>query len=164
MMKKLIARAAALCLILSCLLGCFTAQAAAAVSKDAALKTAQAEVSSKAVLRESEWDEEDGEWEFEFRTKDKKTTYDVTVDGSSGALRKVEMEKKSSKAKKYAVSKKDAKKTVKKAFSGAKNLKVKKKTDDGSKIYVVTFCTDSYKGKAEVNGKTGKIIEWKKSF
>ena len=164
MKKRFISRAVAVCLMLSCLLGSFTVYAAN-VSEEEALKAAQKAVSSKAVLIDSDWDKDDTEWEFEFRTKDKKTEYDVTVNGKTGKVRQVEMEKKGVKAaKKYSVSKKAAKKAVTKAFEGSKITKVKKKTDDGSKVYSISFKTSAFKGCAKVHGKSGKVIEWKKKF
>jgi serine/threonine protein kinase len=44
------------------------------------------------------------------------------------------------------------------------DTKVKKKTDDGSKIYSISFKTSAFKGCAKVHGKSGKVIEWKKKF
>lgn len=165
MKKNLLTRAAALCLMLSLLLSSSTVLAASKIAKADAQKTAEQVVPSSCVLRESDWDEDDGEWEFEFRTKDKKTYYDVTVDGDTGAVRRVEMEVKNPpKAKKYTISQSAAKKAVTKKFKGAAIQKVKKTTDDGRKVYRITFKTSSYKGTAEVNGKSGKITEWEKRY
>ena len=163
MKKNIFMKFAALFLALSMLCSS-TVLAASDVSKSTALETAKKQVPAKSVLLESDWDEDDNEWEFEFRTKDKKAHYDVTISGS-GSVRKVEMEcQNPAKAKKYKISKSAAKKAVTRKFKGAKIQKVKKATDDGRKVYKITFKTSTYKGTAEVNGKSGKITEWEKIF
>lgn len=163
MKKSVFLRLIALCLTMALLLCPFTA--AATVAKEDALAAARKEIPSSCKLRESEWDKNDKEWEFEFRTKDKKTDYDVTVNGETGAVKKVEMDvRKPGKAKKYSITEKAAKKAVTRQFSGATIKKVKKATDDGRKVYKITFKADGYKGSAEVNGKSGKLTEWEKIY
>ena len=152
-----------LCFLVS---GCIiTANAASRVPKKEALKLAKKYVPSKYKLTESEWDQKDSGWEFEFMTCKKDVEYEVLVDGQTGTVKEVEKKRKHfCKATRYAVSGKDAGKKVKRSFKNVEIVKVKKKTEDGCKMYIVSFNTPEFRGRAKIHGVTGKIIQWEKRF
>lgn len=165
MNNRKLTRIAALILAVILVLGCADALAAGRVSRQTALKTAKKHVPSTAKLTDSEWDKEDGEWEFKFITANRKKAYEVIIDGKTGRLKEIEMKVLNvPKAKKYAVTKKAAEKAVLKAFKSAKDLSIRKRKDDGSRIYEVTFKTSKYRCEVKVHGETGKIIEWEKKY
>ena len=86
-------------------------------------------------------------------------------DEASGTVKEVEKKRKHfCKATRYAVSGKDTGKTVKRSFKNVEIVKVKKKTEDGCKMYIVTFNTPGYRGRAKIHGVTGRIIQWEKRF
>ena len=139
----------------------FGMNAFAQTGKEAALAAAKKEVPSGYKLKDSDHDTEDHQWEFEFLSKNKKTSYEVTVHDTTGKVLKTEMEKRyDNGGKKVVLSKSKAKKTVRKVFKGAKIKSVKKKKDDGRYTYKVKFTYKKASGKAEVNAQTGKVIEW----
>lgn len=145
-------------------LGCVNALAASITQKEA-LKIAKKALPVKAKLVETEWDQKDREWEFEFLTENQKTEYEITVSKDTGKVTEIEMEKKNvRKAQQYSVKRSEAKKAVLAAFPGARNLKAEKVTDNGSRIFRITFVTEAFRGKAKVHGESGKIIAWEKNY
>ena len=137
----------------------------AQVSERAALQAAKKEIPKSCTLQKSEHDGEDGEWEFDFLTRNRKTEYEVTVNADTGAVRKVEMEQRGDRGgKKVKITVKKAKKAVKKLFGVIRITSAKKKKDDGRYIFRIRFTADGYTGEAEVNAATGKVIEWTKYY
>ena len=152
-------------LIAVLMLGCMSAPAYAAVTKKEAQKIARQYVPAKSKLVETEWSKKSKTWEFEFLTQNKKQEYEVTVAKATGKVKKVEMELRNvRKATKYSIKKAAAKEALLAAFPDAANITIKKVTDEGSKIYKITFTTSEYKGEVKVHGETGKIIEWEKKY
>lgn len=164
-MVKNVRRSLLFSLIMVLLLGSVPVSAAPAISKKDALKIAGKYVPSGSKLKESDWDEDSSDWDFDFLTKNKKAKYELTIDGNTGKLLEIEKEDRSfPSAGSYSVSKKAAKKKVLKTFKNAKIVKVRKTKEKGAKVYKITFTTSSYRGSAVVHGRTGKIIEWEKKF
>ena len=164
-MVKNVRRSLLFSLILVLLLGCVPVSAAPAISKNKALKIAGKYVPSGSKLKEIDWDEDSTDWELDFLTKNRKTKYELEIDGKTGKLLEIEKESRSFPAAgSYKVSKKAAKKKVLKTFKNAKIVKVRKAKKRGAKVYKITFTSSSYRGRAVVHGRTGKIIEWEKKF
>ena len=138
---------------------------AASITEKEALKIARKEVPAKAKLVETEWDKKNKEWEFEFLTRNKKQKYEVEVSKKTGNVIEIEMELQNvGKAGKYSVKKAAAEKTVLEAFPDATKMKIRKVTEDGSKIYRITFVTAAFKGEVKIHGENGKIIKWEKKY
>ena len=161
-MKKKISAGILLILVLVLTM---SAAASASVSKEAALEAAKKVIPASCKLKKAELDKEDREWEFEFLSRNKKTKYEVTVHTETGAVKEAEMERRyDNGGRSVKISSKKAKKAVKKLFGKIRITSAKKRKDDGKYVFKIRFTAKGYKGKAEVNAATGKVIEWTKYY
>ena len=87
------------------------------------------------------------------------------MDRRTGEVKKQEMENKADKGGRVVgIRKSVAEKAVRKLFRDAVVTRSKKCMDGGFYIFRVWFRSDAYMGNAEVNAKTGRVIEWTKFF
>ena len=134
------------------------AQAKSLALKDAHVKKSKA----KKLKCKFEKDDEDGnQYEVSFRTK--RYEYEYEIIAESGIIREREIKpvRQEDKSGEEIISKKFARKKALK-HSGTKKpkkLKVKKETDDGYRIWEVTFRKGDYKYTYKVSRVTGRFLK-----
>lgn len=129
-----------------------------AASREEAKKAALASVPADVTLVEQE--EDDGKYEFTFRTADGTAEYEVEVGKTSGTVKEVHMSLRNDRGAETAtLTEEEAAQAVQSTWTGAVITSIRLVQDDGRYLYEVRFEADACYGSAEVHAGTGVIVE-----
>lgn len=129
-----------------------------AASRDEAKKAALSVVPEGVDLVEQ--DEDDGKYEFTFRTGDGTVEYEVEVAKNDGKVKELHTSLRDDRGAETAVlTEQEAIKAVQESWNGAEVTSIRLVKDDGRYLYEARFEADSCYGSAEIHAGTGVIVE-----
>lgn len=135
-----------------------TAPETSAVTREAALKTAQALVPAGSVFSGIRLD--DGKWEADFFDTVQQELYEIEIDAVNGQALSLESERVGAMGGgSIKVKEQDIRNKVLAEYPGAVLDSVRLERDDGLWEYEVTFHSDKYRGEISLNPENGAVLE-----
>lgn len=145
-------------MILAVLAAMMIASGALALTDTEAETAARAYVPAEAQLTRSEMD--DGMHELTFRVEATGEKYEIQVNPNTGAVVKIESERKSaSNARSTTLTDEAVASAVEAAYPGAEIIRKDEQIDDGNHEIEVFIVTGELYGKVDLNAETGTIVD-----